>query len=612
MHLAIGQLRQFISPAFDDDEGAVEAAPTVPLREIVRRFWPDARPFRRWLAPWLLFVALGPALDTATIWLYGLLVDDVLVPRNFGLFPQIALAYLGLTLLGGLIAFADDTLSAWVSERFLLELRARVYTHMQRLPLGFFAGRRRGDLVARLTDDVDDVEALLISGVADLLSTLLRVVFFAGAIIYLSWRLALLALVVAPLFWLASRAFSRRLKAVSREERRRDGAINAVAEEGLANMALVQAYNLEAMEADRFAREARGNFAAQMALTRARALFAPLLDLFELGAVLVVAGAGVWELAQGNITLGGLLVFLTYLSQLLGPVRELSQLIGSFASAAAGAERVIELLDEPPAIVPRRDAIVPAEITGRLRFEGVSFRYPGVERQALRDISFEIAPGQTLAVVGASGAGKSTVGRLLLRFHESSAGRILLDGHDLRDLDASVLRNAIAVVLQESLVVSGTVGENIALGRPGASEAEVVAAAQAADAHGFISTLPEGYDTVIGQGGATLSGGQRQRLAIARAMIRDAPVLVLDEPTTGLDAASTARVMAPMRRLMAGRAAIIISHNLQTTREADEIIVLDEGRIIERGTHASLFARGGAYARMYRLQHGERSLANVA
>ncbi|MGH2614873.1 MAG: ABC transporter ATP-binding protein [Thermomicrobiales bacterium] len=608
MARVVDQFRRWFTQPDDDEEAAVTAAPSVPLREIIRRFWPDARPYRRWLPLLLLFVALGPALDTAAIWLYKLLIDEVLVPRDFGFFPQIALAYLALTLLGGLISFGDDVLSEWMGERFLVDLRSRVFAHMQRLPLDFFAGKRRGDLIARLTGDVAEIETLIISGITDLFSYGMRILFFAGALFYLNWRLALLAFVVAPFFWLVSQVVARQIKRVAREQRRRTGAISAVAEEVLGNAPLVQAYNRQEAEVGRFRREALGNFAAQMALTRLRALFDPLLESFQLGGVLVVVGAGTWELSQGNLTLGGLLVFLTYLTQVFGPVQSLVQLVNSVAAASAGAERVIEVLDQPPAILEREDAHVLGPAHGHVIFDAVSFRYPRAQELALDDVSFTVAPGETLAIVGASGAGKSTIARLLLRFYDPASGRIAIDGHDLRDVELPSLRDSIAVVLQESLVVAGTVRDNIAYGRPEATDEEIVRAAKAADAHRFIMSLPQGYDTVIGQDGARLSGGQRQRLAIARAMVRNAPVLILDEPTTGLDAVSSDRVMRPLRRLMEGRATIVISHNLMTVREATEIAVLDGGRIVERGTHNGLLALNGAYASLYRLHHPDLDL----
>ena len=302
------RLRAWLQPPAEDEENeeaTVNAAPSLSLREIIRVFWPDARPYRRWLLPLLLFVALGPALDTASIWLYKLLVDELLVARQFGLFPQIVVAYLGLTLLSGLVSFGDNYLSDWVGERFLLDLRTRVFVHMQRLPLAFFAGKRRGDLVARLSGDIDEIETLLISGIVDVVSYGSRIVFFAGAMLYLNWRLALVAFVVSPLFWAASQVFANRIKRVAREQRRFSGAISAAAEEGLANVELVRAYGREETVAGRFRREAVGSLRSQLALTRLRALFTPLLDLFQLGGVLAVVGMGTWELSRDAITLGG-------------------------------------------------------------------------------------------------------------------------------------------------------------------------------------------------------------------------------------------------------------------------------------------------------------------
>lgn len=307
------------------------------------------------------------------------------------------------------------------------------------------------------------------------------------------------------------------------------------------------------------------------------------------------------EAGAGQLTLGGLLVFLALISKLYGPLRDLSHLSNTFYAASASAERIIELLDQRPQVVEAAGARRLGHARGDVEFEGVSFRYPGTSRWALADVSFRAGPGETMALVGASGAGKSTVAKLQLRFYDPDQGTVRIDGTDLRDLRLSEVRDSVAVVLQETLVFHGTVRENIAYGRPEATEADIVAAARAADAHAFIRLLPEGYDTVVGQHGRTLSGGQRQRLAIARAMIRNAPVLLLDEPTTGLDARSGRRIMEPLRRLMAGRTTIVISHNLLTVRDATHIVVLDHGRVVERGAHEDLLAHGGAYAQLHRL-----------
>jgi ATP-binding cassette, subfamily B, bacterial len=605
---AFARLRRLFAP-LAEGEGLVAAAPALPVREVFRRFWPYARPYRRLLYVTLVFVVLTPLVEAALVWMFKLVVDQVLVPRDFGPFWWIALAYLGLNLLDGLLGFADDYFSTWVGERFLLDLRTKLFAHLQGLSLEVFDRRRLGDVLSRLTGDIAAIEDLVLGGVVDAITFTLRIVVFTGVLLYLRWELALVSLVVAPLFWLAARHFSRLIKRASREKRRRSGSISAVAEETLGNAALVQAYNRQEHEVERFRREGQGAFVAQLASTRIRGLFSPLINLIELAGGLIVIGLGTWELSQGRLTLGGLLAFLTYLTQLYSPIRGLSRLTNTFYAASASAERVIELLDETPAVRdparPQRLATERSDLS--VAFEGVGYRYPGTAADALSDVSFTAQPGETIALVGASGAGKSTAAKLLLRFHDPTAGRVTLGGIDLRDIALHELRENIAVVLQETLVFHASVRENIAYGRPGATDDEIQAAASAADAHAFISELPDGYETVIGQRGRRLSGGQRQRIAIARAMVRDAPVLLLDEPTTGLDAASSERVLEPMRRLMSGRTTIVISHDLLNVREATAIVVLDRGRVIECGTHDELLAADGAYARLWTLHARDRT-----
>jgi ABC-type multidrug transport system fused ATPase/permease subunit len=584
-----------------DSAPLVEAAPVVSVREIFRRFWPDARPYRRWLLFSLLFIAAVPAIATVEIWLFKLLVDDVLVPGDLGALPWLAAAYAGLTLLGGIASFGDDYLSAWIGERFLLGLRGRLYGHMLTLSDGR-ERRRLGDLLARLTGDVHAIESFVLTGVGTAIAATLQIAFFTAALFYLQWDLALLSLVVAPLFWFAAQRFSRLIKRATREKRRRSGSLGAVAEEGLSNALLVQAYNRQDTELERFQREAEGILSAELAATRLRSLFSPVVDLIELAGALLVIGWGTYALSEGRISLGGMLAFLAYLTLLYGPIRDLSRLGTTIFAAAAAAERVIEVLDQAPLVEERPTARPLGRARGVVELERVSFSYPGRAASALEDVSLRVEPGQTLALVGASGAGKSTVAKLLLRLHDPDEGVVRLDGRDVRELTLESVRDNVSILLQETLVFDGTVRENIAYGRPGATDAEIVEAARAADAHDFIEALPEAYATVVGQKGRRLSGGQRQRLAIARAYVRDAPVLILDEPSAGLDAESTDRLRPPVKRLMRGRTTIVISHTLTSVRDATSIVVLDAGRVVEHGSPDELAALDGAYSRLLQLQ----------
>jgi ATP-binding cassette, subfamily B, bacterial len=588
------------------DEGLavqVGEAPQARMRTIFRRFWPDTRPFRGRMLLSLLLVPVSPALTTASIYLFKVLVDNVLTPHDYRLFVPVALAYLGLTVAGGLVGFVDEYLTAWVGEKFVMSLRIRVFAHLQRVSIGWFERHQLGDVLARLTGDISAIEQLVLTGVNLTLTYAFQAVFFAGTMFVLNWQLTLASLAAAPAFLLLSRTFSRRIQAASRERRRRSGSINAVAEENLANLALVQAYDRADAEVQRFATENRASFSAQMLAIRLEALFEPFSSLVEALGVLVVSGVAVYELAQGTITLGGLLAFLAYLGQLYAPVQGFAGLANTLYSASASAERILELLNQRPGVI---EPVRPHRLDrafGAIHFERVSFTYPGAKRPALHEVDLHLAPGRKIAIVGASGAGKSTLTKLLLRSYDPHHGRILLDGHDLRELDLSDLRRNISAVLQETLVFDGTVAENIRWGKPDATDAEVRAAAKAADAHEFIMRLDHRYDTRVGQRGRLLSGGQRQRLAIARAMIRDAPVLLLDEPTTGLDAASGQRVLAPLRRLMAGRTTIVISHDLLTVTDADAIVVLEAGAVRAIGSHARLLATSPIYADLYALHH---------
>ena len=597
------------APPPGPDADLIADAPPATLRQIFLRFWPYTRSYRRWLAVGLLFVLAGPLLDAAGIWLFKVLIDDVLTPRRFGPFPKIAAAYVVITVLVGLTSFASGYLSVWLGERFVTDLRARMYRHLHSLSLDFFEQRPLGDLLSRLSSDIAAIEAVVLSGLSSSLALVFQAALYAGVLFYLQWQLALLAFVVTPLFWLISRAFSRRRKLAARASRRSSAAMNSIAEQGLANVALVQAYNRQDWETHRFHQQNLISMRAQLRTARLRGVYRPLTDLIELCGLLLVIGFGTWQLTRGRLTLGELLVFMAFYAQLASPVRGMGRLSTGLASAVASAERVVEVLDAEPSVTSPPNPRTLGRARGAVALTNVRFSYPGSGAVALDGINISLPPGGTLAIVGPSGAGKSTIAKLLLRFYDPDSGTIGIDGHDLRTLDLTAVRDNVAVVMQETLVFDASIRDNLLWGCPDATQDQLGAAARAADLDTVLDGMAQGYDTRVGQRGRRLSGGERQRVAIARAMLRDAPILLLDEPTTGLDPATSHRVLEPLRRLMNGRTTIIISHDLSTVRHADVILVIERGREVERGTHAQLLAAGGPYARLYRLHLDETSSA---
>ncbi|MFD0687478.1 ABC transporter ATP-binding protein [Actinomadura fibrosa] len=553
------------------------AAPVVSVRTTFRHFWPLMRGDRRLLALGGGLAIAAAACEVAAIWLFGVITDDALAARDLDAFWTPAGAWLGIALVTALMTFVGDYLTTLAGERFLLRLRDRVFAHVQRLSPEFFDRGRLGDLMARLTDDIEAIEELVASGLVRLVTAVVSAVFFLAAAFYVRWDLALVACALVPVFLLVTRGFSGRFRTAAGAERLSNGAMTSTVEESLSNQPLVQAYNRQETEARRLHREGRTWLEAKMAETRLSSLYGPLVEVVETVCVLVVLGVGAWELQADRITLGGLLAFAAYLGYLYPNVQSLGEIALTASEAAAGADRVQEVLRARPAVVEAPAARTRVARRGRIAFDGVTFRYPGAERPVLQDLRFRAGPGELVLITGPSGSGKSTITKLLLRFYDPESGGIRLDGVPIRELSLATLRDTVTVLQQENLMFSGTVRENIAYGRPGATEAEIVAAAVAADAHDFITALPQGYDTDIGQRGRLLSGGQRQRVAIARAMVRDAPVLVLDEPTTGLDAETARNVLGPLRRLMAGRTTILITHDLHLAPEADQIIMLGRG-----------------------------------
>lgn len=572
-------------------------APAVSIRRTFREFWPDTRGLRLLFAAGGLLAIVAALGEVAAIALFGHITDKVLATRDLSAFWHPALAWLGLAALTGVTAFGGAYVTALAAERFLLKLRDRIFAHVQGLSPDFFENRRLGDLMARLTDDIESIEELVGSGLVKVFTTVASVIFFAGAAFFIRWDLALITMALIPAFLVVSKLFASRFRTAAAGERLSNGAMNSVIEESLANQSLVQAYNRQATECRRLHEEGRGWLRANMVQARLSGMYGPMVQVIETVSMIVILGVGAWEISAGRLTLGGLLAFAAYLALLYPAVQSLGEIALTVSEAAAGSDRVMEILKARPSVTDRRTAVsLVSRSRGHVQFEDVCFTYPGRRRPTLRNLSFSAAPGTLVVCTGPSGAGKSTLAKLLLRFYDPDAGRILLDGVDIRDLTRASLRENITILHQESMLFSGTVRENIAYGRPGATPDQVIRAAQLAGVHDFVGTLPRGYDSPVGQRGRLLSGGQRQRIAIARALVRDAPVLVLDEPMTGLDETTAARIMEPLRTLMAGRTTILITHDLRHVPEGAPRIELESARRRDRIRLRRLAARLAAHS----------------
>lgn len=591
------------------------------IRTLYRVFGPYLGPYRRQIV--LAYAALAASVGAAALrpWPLKFILDGVIlrkrsVDESIPFFPGnldawdphwlvllFCVMLVAIALVESTAGYFQKLLFARVGHSATTDVLEHTFTHLQTLPRG---GRDSGsgDLIVRLTSDVKTMRDLLVEHVQKLGTYGLTFATIVSIMLWLNPRLTLIGLAVVPVIWVVSWRFSSAIRKAARQKRTREGAVASVVHENLNALAVIQAFTREEHERRRFREQAQESLEANVESSRLGGAFNRAVQLLNVGGTALVVGFGAMRVLDGQLSPGDLVVFAAYMNDLYKPIQSLSELSVQFMDSLVSGERVLEVLETAPRIHDGAGAVAAPRFRGQIEFDNVTFGYQR-DCPVLRGLSFLIGPGETVALVGGSGSGKSTILQLILRFHDPWEGRVLIDGRDVRDFQLRSLREQISIVLQDSFLFRRTVGENIAYGRPGASPAEVRAAAEAAHAHEFIEQLPEGYETMLDESGANLSGGERQRIALARAFLRDAPILLMDEPTSGLDTVTESQLSGALEDLTHGKTTIMIAHRLSSIENADRILVLDRGCVAEEGTHEELIARDGLYRSLHEAQ--ERS-----
>jgi ABC-type multidrug transport system fused ATPase/permease subunit len=577
------------------------------------------RPYRGWLAIVFLAMLVEIATSLAAPWPLKLVIDDALGTHHLPNWLAWAHEYAGfgkhtlgvalfagattlaIAVLGAVASYIDNYYTTSAGQWVANDLRLRIYEHLHRLSLRYYDHAKLGALVSTITSDVATIQDFASSSTLDIVIDLLTILFMVGLMFWLDWDFTLIAVAFTPVLLVFVFHFKKAVKEATRTVRARQSELLSIVQRGLGTIRVTKAFGRQDLELAHLEAASHATVAAALRARKIKSLMTPLVSTVVAICTAIVLWKGTSLIVAGTMTAGALTVYLAYLKQFFKPVKDLASMTSTIAQTTVALERIQTILSADDVIQERRRAIDPGRVRGAIAFDRVSFGYDR-DNPVLHEVSFSIEPGQVVGIVGPTGSGKSTVLSLLPRFYDPTLGRVLIDGVDIADYKVAALRAQIGFVLQDTVLFPGTIRENIAYGRPGAAGEEILAASKVANADEFIARMPDGYDTIVGERGDTLSGGQRQRIAIARAVIRNSPILVLDEPTAALDAESEHLVIEALRRLMRGRTVIMIAHRLSTLINADKIIVLKDGIVAEEGSQAGLIARGGIFADLHRIQ----------
>lgn len=575
-------------------------------KNLYKRLLSYCRPYlgRLWAA--LACMLLAAIFGIIPPWLLKNVVDDVLLKGQYKLLDVLSLGIILLYVGKGAAGYGQTYLMNWVGQRVILDIRLAVYDHVQHLSFSYLNSKRVGELLSRITNDVAVLQDVLSAVVIDLVVQGVTFVGILAFLLFINWRLTLATFVVLPLAALIIDRASKRLRAVGHAIQEQLARLSAVAEEALSSIRIVRSFATEELEFERFKAQSFLHFKALMHGTQIRGFLEGVVEVVLITALCFILWLGGRDVIEKRLTVGALIAFLTYLGLLVQPIRVLSRVLSRIQQGLASAERVFEILDEPGDVPQPSAPLFLRPIRGHVVFDHVWFAYePG--RWVLKDVCLELKEGEKVAVIGPTGTGKSTLGDLIPRFYDPQMGSVFIDGHDVRTFDLKTLRRQIGIVQQDPILMKGTLAFNIAYGFPEGTEEKIREAARIAGIAGFIESLPKGYETEVGERGVTLSGGQRQRIAIARAIIRDPRILIFDEATSSLDVEVEQQILETLRDAMRGRTALVIAHRLSTVRDADRIVLLEEGHIEEEGNHQSLMGAKGHYYRLFQLNSGDGS-----